>query len=840
MATNQNLSKTKKGAETKSASAKKTAAAKKAAPAKKTATVAKTASVKKTAPAKTDAAKKAAPAKKAVPAKKTVVAKKTVPAKRSPAKQRVPAAEKKETKPVELLSAGAAGHKTPSAKELDAEIERDNKAYKALLAGNGAEQLQKQSEDDKKKKTLVMYIVIGVIAAVVILAVILCVRGCVSSQTKAAQERRQNCIAQAQKCVEATDYDRALDFLADIIKDNPNDAEVQGLFDKILELKKAEEAANGGTGSGGNYSVKIDTSNLTNAMQQSLDSMKDQLAQQTAENAQRQKEMNDLIAKQQQQEQAEKQQQAEQKAQQEADAKQRAKEDAERKAKEAELAKQDAAFKNLMDKIDDEIKLGEGSLNLADTNGAIRHFEKAKGMLPTSSSDRDKEYSAAKLGEMALALFDASQNATTDPADAEKQEAKAAEYAQDSIAKSSHEGASHYVLGMRAFHKRNYDTAEKELKLAIQEDTGNFMYYYQLGRVQATESKYSDARISFTSAIKYNGNYAPAQYNLGFVQEKLNRDEALASYRKAYSIDSNYEKAYLAAARILARKGNYSDALSEYKEAVRVNPGNANTYKEQGSTYAAAGNNKEAESCYRKALTLLKPGEDDPATYYNLSTVLYNQGKTEEAVAYAKKAYDTKSSALKEVQINSIYNYALICDKTGDYEKAITLYKEVLKVDPANIKSKINLAVIAISENDADTALTLLKSAYAQEPRNFEVNNNLGSAYLLNKDYTDAITSFQAALKIDPKNNTVRTNLAAAYQSALQYDNAKTTYLEVIKYDDQNWDAYVELGKVCLAQQDDANAEKYLRYVQTKRPDWRAEEVTNLMRLATASNQLEK
>ena len=169
-----------------------------------------------------------------------------------------------------------------------------------------------------------------------------------------------------------------------------------------------------------------------------------------------------------------------------------------------------------------------------------------------------------------------------------------------------------------------------------------------------------------------------------------------------------------------------------------------------------------------------------------------------------------------------------------------TLYKEVLKVDPANIKSKINLAVIAISENDADTALTLLKSAYAQEPRNFEVNNNLGSAYLLNKDYTDAITSFQAALKIDPKNNTVRTNLAAAYQSALQYDNAKTTYLEVIKYDDQNWDAYVELGKVCLAQQDDANAEKYLRYVQTKRPDWRAEEVTNLMRLATASNQLEK
>jgi tetratricopeptide (TPR) repeat protein len=191
------------------------------------------------------------------------------------------------------------------------------------------------------------------------------------------------------------------------------------------------------------------------------------------------------------------------------------------------------------------------------------------------------------------------------------------------------------------------------------------MYYYQLGRVQATMKNYSDARTSFASSIKYNDKYASSQYNFGYVLERLNRtNEALVAYRKACSIDTNYEKAYLAAARLLVRTGNYSEAVSEYKEAVRINPSNANTYKEQGSAYASNGNYKEAEGCYRKALALLKPGEDDPATYYNLSTVMFNQGKTDDAVTYAKKAYDTKDSAQKEVQVNSVYNYALMCDKT--------------------------------------------------------------------------------------------------------------------------------------------------------------------------------
>ena len=75
----------------------------------------------------------------------------------------------------------------------------------------------------------------------------------------------------------------------------------------------------------------------------------------------------------------------------------------------------------------------------------------------------------------------------------------------------------------------------------------------------------------------------------------------------------------------------------------------------------------------------------------------------------------------------------------------------------------------------------------------------------------------------------MRSNLAQTYASDGQFDNAKTTYTELIKRDGRNWDAYIELGKVCMSTGDTAGAERYLSEVQTKQPNHRRAEVTELL-----------
>ena len=180
---------------------------------------------------------------------------------------------------------------------------------------------------------------------------------------------------------------------------------------------------------------------------------------------------------------------------------------------------------------------------------------------------------------------------------------------------------------------------------------------------------------------------------------------------------------------------------------------------------------------------------------------------------------------------NIVYNYALISERTAKVDQAIEKYAEVLTLNPKHIKTQVNLGVMYMNMNppDVDMALGLFTKAVTSEPKNFEANNNLGSAYLAKKDYSNAIKYFQTALMLDSKNNDVRFNLAQAFAGDQQFDNAKTTYLELLRLDPKYWDGYIELGKVCMALNDNASAEKYFIVVQEKNPGFKAAEVQQLL-----------
>jgi tetratricopeptide (TPR) repeat protein len=307
------------------------------------------------------------------------------------------------------------------------------------------------------------------------------------------------------------------------------------------------------------------------------------------------------------------------------------------------------------------------------------------------------------------------------------------------------------------------------------------------------------------------------------------RDDAIAAYRKAYSINPQYDKAYLEAARLLQAKNDTSGAITAYQQVIRIDAANTSALRELGNVYASAGRYREAEEQFRKALAF---SSEDALTNYNLSTALYNQDKLKDSLTYAQKAYngakkDSTMDAKNKVSI--IYNYALLLDESGKVDDSISVYQEALKLDGRHVRSLINLGNIFLESGDGASALTFLMKAVALDPSNFEANNNMGKAYLQQKDYRTAVDYFQTALKLDSSNNDVRANLARAYASAEDYENAKIVYTDVIRADNKNWDAYIELGKVCISLHDSENAEKYLVYVQEKNPGYRSSEIVTLL-----------
>lgn len=670
----------------------------------------------------------------------------------------------------------------------------------------------------------------GGIAAVVILVIVLCAKGCGAASNNKV---RANTFSVVRMYLEKGQYDRAMDKLDELLLKNPLDEEALALMDEILAKKSGAEGANVSTS---NVTVEVDTQGLTDAMQSSIESMKYELAKTNQTAVENQKAMADLLKKQQQQAAEEQQRLEEQKIQQKAAEEQRKKEEAARKAAEEALAKKNAQLKKEIDAVNDEIMQGKVALNSGNINSALEHFEKAQKNLPVSEGE--PAFSGSKYSEIAAALYDAAGKSTGD--DKKRLESTALIYAENAVSKNPKDASSHYIIGMNALANKDYQKAHDELTKAAMYDGKNYLYYYNLGRVQYMMKKFTAAKSSFSTSAMLNTAFAPARYNLGLTNLRLNdQKSALSEFRKAHDVDPRHEKAYLEEARLLTKLGDFNGAISAYTNVVKINNTNRAALGELGNVYTQQKKYADAESSFRKSLAMLPAGTDDPLTYYNLSTVLFEQGKSEEAIAYAKKAYETKD-ALRDAnsKANVTYNYALLCERTSRVEEAIAKYAEVLQFNPNHLKTHINLGAMYINMTppDADMALSLFLKAYNIDRNNFEVNNNLGSAYLEKKEYKNAILYFQNALKLDSKNNEVRSNLAQAFASDSQFDNAKTTYLEVLKQDQSDWNAYVELGKVCMALNDNAAAEKYFVYVQEKNPTFRKAEIESLLASISATN----
>ena len=746
---------------------------------------------------KAESAKKAAPAKKSAPAKKPAASKKTAAAKKPAPKTKAAAAPKK-----------PAARKPVAKKSVD-ELYGESSSLMAPAM---------EPRDDSKKKKI---IIIAAASLLLLLPLFFGIRGiarAASSSGAKGNDARQNTLALAKKYLDKGQYDKAMDLLNSLLISNPDDEEADRLLDEAIKQKKASDdqaAAQNIVVQPGDssYNINIDTDELTAALRE--------------QNERSQQMINDLLEQQRQSQDA---QRAEAAAEKKAAEELKKKEEAERKAAEEALAQKNAALKSKIAGINEKIMAGKADLNTGNIDSALSNFKSAVSQLPLSEGE--PAFSASKYSEVASALFDASQN-EKDPAKREKLGKAALEYVNKALSVNPNDPVSHYILGMNYSSSNDWQKAAKEFEEAAKNDPGNYMYYYQLGRAQYRLKNFTAARSAFETSIKYNNKFDLSYFNLGMTLKrlKLNKD-SLAAFRNAHNVNPQNSKAYLEEARIL--NDVYKDsagAVACYKKVIEIDPVNVSALNECGHVYSNMGQYANAESCHRKAVSLLKPGDKDPVTYYNLALALYNQKKNTEAEKYAQLAYEQKDSvkASKERAV-VVYNYALVEDSLGKADKAIALYKEVLALDPDNAKTKTNLGVMfmAMTPPDADTALTFFLDAYKVE-KSFELENNLGSAYLAKKDYQNAITHFQNALKKSPKDQTVRFNLAKCYAEAGDYDNAKTCYVDIINADQKNYDSYIELAKVFIALKDTASAKSYLDILRQKNPTYRKAEVDSLL-----------
>lgn len=212
---------------------------------------------------------------------------------------------------------------------------------------------------------------------------------------------------------------------------------------------------------------------------------------------------------------------------------------------------------------------------------------------------------------------------------------------------------------------------------------------------------------------------------------------------------------------------------------------------------------------------LLKVVEAQPKfaeAHYNLGVIYSNTLRYEEAIGHLETAREIEPEVLDHT-VALAQAYAV----TEKYEKARTLFEEVVARQPNNLTAKNNLAVLALKAGDDKKAMEYVQDVLREDYQNVgalstlglinkkrknislaefafnkaikltkdnpdpDLHNNLGLVYMMENNVPDAVEQFEKANKADPNYLESRLNLGAILIEYLAYDRASKLFAEAVR-----------------------------------------------------------
>ena len=205
-----------------------------------------------------------------------------------------------------------------------------------------------------------------------------------------------------------------------------------------------------------------------------------------------------------------------------------------------------------------------------------------------------------------------------------------------------------------------------------------------------------------------SGNYI-AYNNLGTVllRQKL-PDAALVQFRKALEIKPDFENAYVSAGSALMLMGQIDQAIEYYKKALELRPNSAEDWSNLATAQLKRGEPEEVIADYKKAVAL-KP--DSAELQYNLGRALADNREWNDAIGYYRAAIRIQPN---EARFHNNLGVALI--KVGKADEALQELREALRVNPNYPEAHYNFGSVLLYLGRKDEAAAQFEDALRLKP----------------------------------------------------------------------------------------------------------------------------
>ncbi|MEA2733577.1 MAG: hypothetical protein QOE14_28, partial [Humisphaera sp.] len=155
---------------------------------------------------------------------------------------------------------------------------------------------------------------------------------------------------------------------------------------------------------------------------------------------------------------------------------------------------------------------------------------------------------------------------------------------------------------------------------------------FAAGQLAEAQGSFDKAITQYREALKLNPNHRDAMFRLGGIYTQTRRfDDAIATWQRYLKLTDNSPQAYSNLGICYDAAGRADDAEKAFKAGIARDPNGQACRVNYGLMLARR---NQVEAAIAQLAAVLPPA----AVHYNLGAICEQQGRTEEAKAYYRKA----------------------------------------------------------------------------------------------------------------------------------------------------------------------------------------------------------
>jgi tetratricopeptide (TPR) repeat protein len=269
-----------------------------------------------------------------------------------------------------------------------------------------------------------------------------------------------------------------------------------------------------------------------------------------------------------------------------------------------------------------------------------------------------------------------------------------------------------------------------------------------------------------------------------YPQGSLAANYAFKLYPESTAIQLKY-------AQHLVYSGKMKRAIELLSYIEKVEGSNYEIFILKGTAYNLLDKTEDARQCFDQAISLCIENKDE--VLYNIGISFEDRGQFEIALTYFKEAYKLNSD-----NISVLYDLAYSSEKAGKLQDSADYYNKYLDEDPFSENVWYNLAIIYMVMGKIDDALQAYDYAISLNPEFSSAYFNKGNLLFNEERFDESIEVYLDFLKLEPENEEVYNYIGESYIKLEKAEAAITAIKKAIDLKPDFTDAWHNLANAYL------------------------------------------